>query len=223
RDGMDLLQDWLDRHGAFKFAGDHDEDVHDIFKDRLAVKFSLFEKLGALFGAGDRHVAEFFSGFLTEETNRGQRYGVVLTTVTHRELLAVERRGRIQAFVDGAPLEMKKSHEQLAPVMAALVGGPQARCVVNIPNQGQISNLPADVTVECVAEIDALGVRPISVGALPYPVYAVISSHVARQELIVEAALTGKKAPALAALATDPLLRDMETAGPMLEALLAAN
>ena len=53
--------------------------------------------------------------------------------------------------------------------------------------------------------------------------YAVISSHVARQELIVEAALTGKKAPALAALATDPLLRDMETAGPMLEALLAAN
>ena len=118
---------------------------------------------------------------------------------------------------------MKKSHEQLAPVMAALVGGPQARCVVNIPNQGQISNLPADVTVECVAEIDALGVRPISVGALPYPVYAVISSHVARQELIAEAALTGKKAPALAALATDPLLRDMETAGPMLEALLAAN
>ena len=223
RDGMDLLQDWLDRHGAFKFAGDYDEDVHDIFKDRLAVKFSLFEKLGALFGAGDRHVAEFFSGFLTEETNRGQRYGVVLTTVTHRELLAVERRGRIQAFVDGAPLEMKKSHEQLAPVMAALVGGPQARCVVNIPNQGQISNLPADVTVECVAEIDALGVRPISVGALPYPVYAVISSHVARQELIVEAALTGKKAPALAALATDPLLRDMETAGPMLDGLLAAN
>lgn len=207
----------------FEFVGDHDDDIWNIFKDRLAVKLSLFEKLGVLFGAGDRHVAEFFSSFLNEETDRGGRYGVVLTTVDHREMLAAYRRTRIEAFVDGAVEEMKMSNEQMAPVMAALSGGPPARCFVNIPNQGQISNLPANVTVECVAEIDSLGVRPISVGALPYPAYSVVSSHVARQELIVEAALTGHRASALAALTTDPLLRDLETAGPMLDDLLAAN
>lgn len=223
RNGFDLLKEWLETHDVFEFVGDHDEDVRNIFKDRLAVKLSLFEKLDVLFGAGDRHVAEFFSSFLNEESNRGGRYGVVLTTVNHREMLAASRRNRIEALVDGAAEEMKRSNEQLTPVMAALSGGPPARCFVNIPNQGQISNLPAEVTVECVAEIDSLGVRPISVGALPYPAYSVVSSHVARQELIVEAALTGNKAPALAALTTDPLLRDLETASPMLGALLAAN
>jgi alpha-galactosidase/6-phospho-beta-glucosidase family protein len=51
----------------------------------------------------------------------------------------------------------------------------------------------------------------------------VIVPHVARQELIVEAALTGRRAPALAALASDPLLRDPATVAPMLDALLVAN
>lgn len=223
RNGIDLLKEWLEDHNVFEFVDEHDEDIQDIFKDRLAVKLSLFENLGVLVGAGDRHVAEFFSGFLNEPSVQGKRYGVVLTTVKHRELLAAARRSRIEAFVGGAPEEMRRSNEQLAPVMAALSGGPPARFVVNIPNQGQISNLPSEVTVECVAEIDSLGVRPVAVGALSYAAYAVVSSHVARQELIVEAALRGQRASALAALVTDPLLRDPETARPMLDALLAAN
>jgi alpha-galactosidase/6-phospho-beta-glucosidase family protein len=41
--------------------------------------------------------------------------------------------------------------------------------------------------------------------------------------LIVEAALTGRREPALAALATDPLVRDPATVAPMLDELLAAN
>ena len=41
--------------------------------------------------------------------------------------------------------------------------------------------------------------------------------------LIVEAALTGQRAPALAALVTDPLLPDPALAGPLLNELLAAN
>jgi len=65
--------------------------------------------------------------------------------------------------------------------------------------------------------------RPLAVGPLPHPAYAAIASHVARQELIVEAALTGRRAPALAALATDPLVHDPTTVAPMLDELLAAN
>ena len=53
--------------------------------------------------------------------------------------------------------------------------------------------------------------------------YAAIAPHVARQELIVEAALAGQREPALAALAADPLVRDPATVEPMLDELLAAN
>jgi len=169
-------------------------------------------------------VAEFFPGFLTEETGRGARYGVVLTTIDHREQLAQQRREKIKAFANNdASEELQMSWEQLAPVMAALSGGPAVKCFVNIPNQGQISNIPLEVTVECVAEIDLLGVRPLAVGDLPYPAYAAVAPHVARQELIVEAAVTGQREPALAALTTDPLVRDPETAVPMLDEFLVAN
>jgi len=222
-DGFPILKAWLAEHSVFEFADQHISDVSDIFKDRLAVKFSLFEKLGILFGSGDRHVAEFFPGFLTETSKRGNRYGVVLTTIEHREKLARQRLVRIKQFVNGASEDFQMSHEQMASVMAAISGGTTGRFIVNVPNEGQIDNLPRDAVVECVAEIDSLGVRPLSVGALSYPAYAVIASHVARQELIVEAALTGRREPALAALTTDPLVHDPETAEPMLDAFLTAN
>lgn len=51
----------------------------------------------------------------------------------------------------------------------------------------------------------------------------VTNPNVARQELIVEAALTNQREPALAALATDPLVRDPATVEPLLDELLKAN
>ncbi len=223
-DGVTKLRAWLAEHSPFAFIHDHLPDPsRDVFKDRLAVKLSLFEHLGVLFGAGDRHVAEFFPGFLTEAGARGARYGVVLTTVEHRAANAQRRREWIESFVAGEPATLEPSHEQLVPVMAALAGGPQGRFVVNVPNVGQIDNLPRDAVVECIAGVDSLGVHPVTVGALPYPAYAAIAPHVARQELIVEAALTGRREPALAAMTMDPLVRDPGTVNPMLEELLAAN
>jgi len=224
RDGMGMLRGWLREHGPFANVGQVElNTVFDVFIDRLAVKMTLFEQLGVLFGAGDRHVAEFFPNFLTEATEHGRRYGILLTNVNQREEMARLRRIQIEHFVNGVPENLRHSKEQLAPVMAALAGGPPGRFIVDVPNRGQIDNLPRDAVVECIADVDTLGVRPLAVGPLPHPVYAVIAPHVARQELIVESALTGRREPALAALATDPLVRDPTTVEPMLDELLAAN
>jgi alpha-galactosidase len=224
-DGIALLRRWMEENGALDLVGDMQmESVFDVFEDRFGVKLTLLEKLGVLFGAGDRHVAEFFPHFLREETDWGARYGVALTTVDQRERIMAIRRARINRFVEEEEVwNLEHSDEQLAPVMGALVGGEPGRFIVNVPNRGQVSNLPRGTVVECIAEIDILGVRPLVVGALPCPAYATIASHVAEQELIVEAALTGKRAPALAALAVDPLVRDLEVVAPMLEELLEAN
>jgi alpha-galactosidase/6-phospho-beta-glucosidase family protein len=224
RNGMAMLRDWLAEHGPFAHVGRLDlNSVFDVFTDRLAVKLILFEQLGVLFGAGDRHVAEFIPGFLNGASERGRRYGLVMTTVDQRKEMARLRRAQVERFVGGQPEELQRSTEQLAPVMAALAGGPAGRFIVNIPNQGQIDNLPRDAVVECIAEVSSLGVRPLAVGSLPYAAYAVIAPHVARQELIVEAALTSQRGPALAALATDPLVHDPATAKQMLDQLLEAN
>jgi len=223
-DGLDMLRAWLAEHGPFAHVGQLDlGSVFDVFIDRLAVKLTLFEQLGVLFGAGDRHVAEFMPGFLTNTSERGRRYGVVLTTVDQREEMARLRRAQVERFVGGQPEELQRSTEQLAPVMAALAGGPAGRFIVNVPNQGQIDNLPHEAVVECIAEVTSLGARPLAVGSLPHAAYAVIAPHVARQELIVEAALTNRREPALAALATDPLVPDPAAVKPLLNELLEAN
>jgi len=224
QDGIGMLREWLAEHGPFELVDHRELDtVWDVFQDRLALKLTLFQQRGVLFGAGDRHVAEFFSGFLTQASERGRRYGIVLTTVAHREEMARQRRERIEQFVAGVPEWLRQSEEQLAPVMAALAGGSRGQFIVNVPNRGQIDNLPRDAVVECVAEVGPLGVQPLAVGALPHALYAAIAPHVARQELTVEAALTGRREPALAALATDPLVSDPATVEPMLDELWAAN
>jgi alpha-galactosidase/6-phospho-beta-glucosidase family protein len=223
-DGLELVREWVAERGPFTSLEQIElNDPFDVFVDRFAVKLTLFEQLGVLFGAGDRHVAEFFSGFLTEESHYGRRYGVLLTNVDQREEMARLRRASVEAFVEGAPQKLEHSDEQLAPVMAALVGGQLGRFVVNVPNQGQIENLPCHAVVECMAEIDAQGVHPLACGPVPRAVQDVLAGHVARQELIVEAALTGSREPALSALATDPLVRDPMQVGPMLDELLVAN
>jgi alpha-galactosidase/6-phospho-beta-glucosidase family protein len=224
RDGLALLREWVAEHDPYTLMDQAKlDDVFDVFIDRFAVKLILFKQLGVLFGAGDRHVAEFFSGFLTEETDYGRRYGVLLTNVDQREEMVRLRRDSVEAFVKGVPQNLERSDEQLVPVMAALVGGPPGRFVVNLPNQGQIENLPREAVVESIAEIDGSGVHPVACGLVPSEVQGLFASHVARQELIVEAALTGRREPALAALTTDPLVRDLRTVEPMLDEFLAAN
>jgi alpha-galactosidase/6-phospho-beta-glucosidase family protein len=220
RDGLSLLRAWLAEHSLYEFTAEHIPGIQDIFHDRLAVKLSLFAKLGVLFGAGDRHVAEFLPGFLSPATEWGNRYGVILTTIEHREGLARQRRAGIERFLAGEAGPLAHSDEQLARAMAALAGGQAGRFIVNVPNEGQIDDLPRGAVVECLAEIDTLGVHPLAAGTLPHAAHAIIAPHVDRQELIVEAALTGRREPALA---SDPLVLDPETVEPMLDELLAAN
>jgi alpha-galactosidase len=96
--------------------------------------------------------------------------------------------------------------------------------IMNLPNQGQIGNLPAGVVVETSGVVSRGGARGISAGDLPPAIHAVVSRHISNQELIVEAALTGNLTLARQALLNDPLVAlPPETAVAMLDELLAAN
>jgi len=108
-------------------------------------------------------------------------------------------------------------------ILRVVLGGAPYTGSMNLPNQGQIRNLPEGVVVDTFARADASGVNPISLGALPAGVEAVIQRHIQNQELIVGAALSGQRELALQALANDPLVMDLEDADAMLTEMLAAN
>lgn len=220
KDGIALLQDYLAQHDPLSGV-DHRElnSPYQVFHDQLALKFSLFKQTGVLYGAGDRHVAEFFPAFLTDATQNGQLYGIHLTTVDQRLEMLHSNQDALADYI--SPRQI--STEQLAPLVAALTGGPAGRFVLNIPNQGQIDNLPRQAVVECMAFVDQSGLWPLAVGDLPPAAHAVVNGHVDRQELIVEAAFSGNMDLGYSALVSDPLVQHRQDARALFDELLQAN
>ena len=127
--------------------------------DHNRVKLELFRRFGVLPGAGDRHLVEFFAGFLTEESGWGDRWGVHLTSIEDRER---DQAGHVRSFEeDLASNEVSEwpSGELVAPLIDSLSTGTVSMLPLNLPNQGQLPDLPADVTVEAMCLADGQGVR----------------------------------------------------------------
>jgi alpha-galactosidase len=222
QDGFAFLRDWLARNGALRYAKEGLNNTCDsVFEDRHAVKFSLFEVYGVLAGAGDRHVAEFFPHFIRRETNWGLDYGVEVTTIPHRQERHTRERDRLlRCLRGGEALPLTRSLEELADILAALGGGPPGRFIVNIPNRGQIPNLPPGAVVECYATINRAGVHPEFPGPLPRGPAEVCLSHLAEQELTVDASIRGDRRAALQALLMDPAIQVWSSAAPMFDEML---
>jgi alpha-galactosidase/6-phospho-beta-glucosidase family protein len=198
----------------------------DPFRDNFRIKLDLLDLYGTFPAAGDRHVAEFFPSYLDSPDAARERYDVRLTTIPRREANRAASVQSVLRQLDGRePLVLKQSSEQAVPVIESLAGKRQGAFVVNVPNRGQLSGIPLDAVVECMASIDANGVHPQAAPAVNTAVLAWLHTHVAAQELTVEAALEHKADNALQALLLDPLSHRLRTddARNLLRDLLAHN
>lgn len=74
----------------------------------------------------------------------------------------------------------------------------------NMLNDGLIENLPQGCAVEVPCLVDANGVQPTKIGKLPAHLAALLRTQINVQELVVEAALTGKRAAVYHAAMLDP-------------------
>src|SRR5262249_55719764 len=80
------------------------------------VKIELFERFGVLAGAGDRHLVEFFPGFLTPESEWGKRWGVALTTIADRERDAEGHKSSFEELARATEVPTTPSGEIVAPM-----------------------------------------------------------------------------------------------------------
>ncbi len=225
RDGDEILRAYLSENPPeVPYRGELPGHAASVFRDRLLLKWHLFQTFGFLPAAGDRHLAEFFPCFLTDSTNRGADYGVELTTVEHRRAGAAWRRTWLRRVVEGEEaLPLRRSGEAAADLICALEGKGERRDIVNLPNEGQVANLPRGAVVETMGRVFGNGADASESGELPPAILSVVLPHVLRQEMTVEAAMTGNRTLALQVLATDPLVHDFASAAPMLDDLLRAH
>jgi len=222
QDGFSMLREHLSSGGALPVLPDQG-NWHDNFLDRWRVKMQLFDLYGALPAAGDRHLAEFFPYFLTPESDYGAEVGVGLTTIQNRKDQVAGARERVHEAIGGDLPPIEHSPEATADIVSAVANGRSVRTIVNLPNTGQIDNLPRGAVVETLAELGAAGAVPLTVGALPLGVLSTLQPHVVNQELIAQAALTGDRQLALQAMVNDPLVADLKTAQALLGELIEAH
>lgn len=222
QDGFSMLREFIASGRPVPSAPNRGE-WHEPFRDNWKLKLALFEVYDALPAAGDRHLAEFFPYFLTPSTDYGAEYGVQLTKIPHRRQQVASAREQVRAAIQGELPELQRSPEATADIVSAIASGGSVRTIVNLPNTGQLADLPDGVVVETLAEITSAGAFPHTVGRLPRGVLSTLEPHVLNQELIVRAALEGDRKLALQALANDPLVHDLHTARSLLDELLAAH
>ena len=95
--------------------------------------------------------------------------------------------------------------------------GTHYHLAANLPNEGQIANLPSGATVETPVVIDGAGVHPVHVGALPDPVAELCRRETTVAQLCVDSAVEGNREKALQCLLLDPVITDIDTARRILE------
>ena len=90
-------------------------------------------------------------------------------------------------------LDLTPTSEMASEYIRAQVTGQPAELYVNIRNDGRIANLPDECCVEVPATVDAGGLHPRSVGALPPQLAALNRTFLNVVELTVKAVLEGDR------------------------------
>ena len=154
------------------------------------VKMDLFRRYGAIAAAGDRHLAEFTAPWYTADPERVREWKFSLTSVDWRVEDLQNRMRRSDNLISGKeePV-LKPSGEEGHLLLKALLGLGDVVSNVNVPNAGQIPNLPMGAVVETNALFGLDRIEPVCAGAAPAGIRPLLTRHILNQENTLAAAL----------------------------------
>ena len=198
-----------------RFAEKYRETGYDEGKDKNwmnssfecahRIKFDLFLRYGAIAAAGDRHLAEFLPPWYLRSPEVAREWKFGLTTVDWRVNDLHRRLKRSDDLISGAEaLELKPSGEEGHLLIKAVLGLGDMVSNVNVPNRGQIPNLPMGAIVETNALFGRDRIEPVYAGPVPGAILPLVARHVHNQENTLRAALTCDRALGLATFMNDP-------------------
>jgi len=190
----------------------------------------LLELFGAFPAVLDRHVTEFFPWLFPKGEYYGKTLGVdvysVEETIARGDAIYAEMQA--QAFAEGPLPEgyfqrLGGEHEQVMDIIASIRTDAGRIYSVNLPNRGQVPNLPGEAIVESPAIADAGGIRPIAQPPLPPGIVGTLATRLAWVETVVDAALQGSRAQFVQALLLDGAVTSIDQAESLADALLRAQ
>ncbi len=184
-DLLELLPDFIDKFyekGYCEQIGFKPDDFRgdNPFLYGNKVKMDLFKRFGVLAAAGDRHLVEFMNNsWYLKNPADAEKWLYHLTPVSYRKKDRFEKIEHSYNLADGTEkVRIKKSDEEVVELMKALLGViPPIISNANIPNQGQMTQLPLGSIVETNCVFSPNGVKPIAAKPLPNGVAALVSRN----------------------------------------------
>lgn len=187
------------------------------------VKFDLFRRYGVIAAAGDRHLVEFLPPWYRKNPEEVARWGYSLTAVEERKKGLAKRLEKSDILAaQTEPYKLGGSGEQGVQQMKALLGLEPRVFNVNIPNSGQIANLPLGAVVETNALFTHNSVVPLQAGAMQHEVQSLVARVVSVQETVIQAVFTADKELGFNAFLNDPqMVISLDDARALYEEMIA--
>ena len=210
------------------------EDLYPLFRKRFFELNPAFEPLTrdvfSAFGLfpvpGDTHLCEYLPWLSDSQTKPWDKYNIRLYDW---DLMAAVRNfelDRINEMANGGQtiehLLDTDSEGALEMIENQVCATTHYHLAANLPNAGQIDNLPHGATVETPVIVDGAGIHPVHVGALPEPVAELCRRETVVAQLGVDAAVEGNREKALQCLLLDPVITDIEIGRKILDDYLTS-
>ena len=182
--------------------------MNNHFASADKIKMELFRKYGYIAAAGDRHLAEFCPGkWYLESPERVLEMKFALTPVSWRKKDLQSRLKKSRELVNGEITpDLWNTGEEGVLQMRALLGLGDLVTNVNLPNVGQIPNLPLGAVVETNAVFRDNDLRPVMAGPIPKEILPLVSRVCTEQEAVFDAITRRDLDAIFQAFISDPLV-----------------
>ncbi|MDW8569976.1 alpha-glucosidase/alpha-galactosidase [Staphylococcus shinii] len=171
------------------------------------VRFEILDKFGFYVTESSEHNAEYHPYFIKNlYPELIDDYNIPLDEYPRRCINQIEEWSQMRDdIVNDQNLTHRRSNEYGSYIIEAMETNKPFKIGGNVLNTGGlISNLPENAVVEVPCLVDASGIAPTYIGALPEQLAALNRTNINTQLLTIEAALTNDKSKVYQAAMLDP-------------------
>ncbi|WP_170763580.1 alpha-glucosidase/alpha-galactosidase [Ruegeria lacuscaerulensis] len=153
------------------------------------VRYEVMDHLGYFCTESSEHLAEYVPWFIKDgRQDLIDQFNIPLDEYPTRcEEQFNSWKEQAKTLTDGREIEVTRSHEFAADLMNAIVTDTPYVAYGNLPNTGQIPQLPPGAAVETPCLVDNNGVQPSVVTDIPPQLIALMRTQINVQELTVRA------------------------------------
>lgn len=170
------------------------------------VRYEMMMRLGYFVTESSEHFAEYVPWFIKRDRpDLIERFQIPLDEYPKR---CVEQQSawaaQYEEYQSAETIGVEQSHEYASEIINAVWTGAPSVIYGNVPNNGLIDGLPHGCAVEVPCLVDANGIQPTRIGALPPQLTALMRSNVNVQELTVRALIEENREHIYHAAMMDP-------------------